>query len=72
MEHSLEQITCQATKQISNLIRIKSYPTSFQTTCYETRNQSQEEKNLKKYKHMEAKQHATKQPMGQQVNSEIK
>ena len=39
----------------------------FQAQQYETKNQLQE-KLGKTQKHMEAKQHATKQPMGQQRN----
>ena len=37
---------------------------------YETRNQLQEKKNTKNQKHMEAKQYATKQPMGHWRNQE--
>ena len=49
-----------------NLRILKSYQALYQPWQYETRNQLWKE--LKRHKHMETKQHATEQPMGQWRN----
>ena len=64
MEHSLEEITLRDKRSL-NKFKTDHIMYLFQPQQYETRNQSQE-KNWKKHKYMEAKQHATIKPMGQQ------
>ena len=64
MEHSLEYIMCQTTKQVRNYIKHL-----FRPKQYEPRSQLQEE-IWKKHNHMDIKQHATKK--SQWANEEIK
>ena len=63
MEPSLRLITSWGTNStLVTLRKLKSYQVSFPTQRYMTGNQ-QQEKNCKKLKHVETKQHATRQPM---------
>ena len=65
MEHSLGQITWQATEKVTtNLRRQELYQVSCRSQQYDTRNQLQKEKWIK-HKYMENKEHTTKKPIGQ-------
>ena len=68
MEHSLRLSTSWATNPATVTWKSNSNQATFWQQCYMTGNQ-QQEKNCKKYKHVETKQHATKQ---QWITEEIK
>ena len=64
MEHSLRLITSWATNPTSVTLRkLQSYQASFPTTTPYNWTATAREKTAKKHKHVETKQHATKQPM---------
>ena len=66
MEHSLGLIAFWATNQdLVTLRKLKSYQASFLITMlYQWKTTTTtKKKTAKKHKHMETKQHATKQPM---------